>query len=459
MLDTLSNEIHNQKFDFDLLISSAQEVIRLAQYEAIKMNAPEIYPEHLFLGSLRLEDVEVTQVLRYVGFDKQKIQAQVTEIFGKLDYEDSDHALNLSNESLACFEWAISFATQMNSSMIHPKHLILGVLRHPRIQPLLVLLLPLQNQEVLPAPLEEVDGHAYTSYIDQLVHSRVREQSVIKSNHSPLKRVFKWFERPCTTFGDIQGLDVAKDELRKVVDFLKNPQYYQQSRRTYLYGALLIGHPCTDRTLLVKAIAGEAVVPLICLSLSTLVEMLNDLNSDVDSLDDLDLQGGEYEIFANYEPSLRGRMMVAHIFSQAKMLSPCVLFFDNLDAVNLLPTRQEREQLLNQFVIEMDGLDNHPQMAVIVSTKHNHHIDQALVHPGRFEHQVVMSSSIMAHPVAQTKLCISCKYEVLATWKYCVYCGASIAQTCPQCGTLLIQLEGARFCSECGTSQRNTQSI
>jgi hypothetical protein len=455
-LDTISNEIYTQKIDFDLLASSTQAIIRLAQMEAIKMNAPEIYPEHLFLGSLRLEDVEVTGVLNSIGFDSQEIRAQATEIFGDLNYENSERIIDLSNESLACFEWAISFATQMNSSLVFPKHLVLGVLRHPRIQPLLVLLLPLQDQEALPAPLLEVEGHVYASYIDQLVHSRVREQSVIKSNHTPLKRVFSRFERPYTTFGDIQGLDGAKNELRKVVDFLRNPQHFQRSKGTYLYGALLIGHQCTDRTLLVSAIAGESVVPLICLSLSALVEVLNDLHSDAVSLEDLELPNDEYEIFAKYEPSQRCRVMVAHIFSQARMLSPCVLFFDNLDAVDQLSTSQEREQLLKQLVIEMDGLDNHPPMAVVASTNQIDLLDQALLHPGRFEHQVVMSSSIMAHPLAQTKLCISCKYEVLATWKYCIYCGALIAQTCPQCGTLFLQLEGAEFCSECGASQRNT---
>lgn len=457
-MDTIPNEIHNQIFDTDLLASSTQAVIRLAQQEAIRMNAPEVYPEHLFLGALRQDDVEVTIGLRDIGLDRQKIQEQATETFGNLNFESTQTHLLFSRESLACFEWALSFATQMNSSLIFPKHLILGVLRHPRIQPLLILLLPTQDQELLPAPLMEVEGQAYTSYIDQLIHSRVREQSISKFKDSSLKRrVFRSFERPRTTFGDIQGLDGAKDELREVVDFLRKPQNFQQSKRTYLYGALVVGHPCTDRTLLVKAIAGEAVVPLICLSLSALVEMLTDLNLEVVSLDDLDLPMDEFELLTNNDPSQRGRNMIAHIFSQAKKLSPCVLFFDDLDAVDQLPTSQEGEQWLKQLVIEMDGLDNHPPMAVIASTNHTYQLDQALLHPGRFEHQIVMSSSFMIHPSAQTKLCLACKCEVLATWKYCVYCGALIAQTCPNCGTLFLQLEGARFCSECGTSQINTQ--
>jgi ATPase family associated with various cellular activities (AAA)/Clp amino terminal domain, pathogenicity island component len=456
-LDTITNELHNQIFDFDLLAPSTQAVIRLAQYEATKMNAPEVYPEHLFLAVLRQDDVEVAIVLKHIGFDGQKIQSQLVETFGNLTYDDTENNILFSRESQSCFEWTISVATQMNSSLIFPKHLILSVLRHPRIQPLLVLLFSSQDQDVLPAPLMEVEGRVYTSYIDQLIHSRVREQSVIKYNHSSLKRVFKGFERPHTTFADIQGLEGAKDKLREVVDFLRKPQIFQRSMKTYLYGVLIVGHPCTDRTLLVKATAGEAVVPLMCLSLSAVVEVLSDLESDVLSLDDLYLPKDEHDLLAKSELPQSGRKMIAHIFSQAKKLSPCVLFFDNLDALFQLPTSQVREQWLKQLVIEMDGLDDYPPMAVIATTSHNYQFDQALLQPGRFEHQIVMSSSIMAHPVAQTKLCLSCKSEVLATWKYCVYCGAFMAQTCPNCGTLFMQLEGARFCSECGTLQSGTQ--
>lgn len=455
-MDTITNGIPNQTFDIDLLATSTQAVVHLAQQEAFETNAPEVYPEHLFLGLFRQDDVEMTLVLRNIGIDRQSILTQVLEIFGNQTHGSIENHLRFSRESLACFEWAISYANQMNSPLMFPKHLVLSILRHPRIQPLLVLLLSAENQDVLSAPLIEAEGHAYTNYIDQLIYSRVREQSVITYDHCSQKRVFRKFERPHTTFGDIQGLEIAKDKCQKAVDFLRRPQNFQRSMKTYLYGILIVGHPCTDRTLLVKAIAGEAVVPLICLSVAALVEMLTDLNSGVVTLDDLNLTVDEYQLLKNNVPSQRGRNLITHIFNQAKKLSPCVLFFDNLDAMDQLSTNQEREQCWKQLAIEMDGLDNHPPMAVIASTARTSRLDQALLHPGRFEHQVVMSSSFMAHPSAQTKLCLVCKYEVPATWKYCVYCGAAMAQTCPNCGTLLMQLVGASFCSECGTSQRNT---
>ena len=458
-MDTAAKEMHNQIFDFELLTSSTQTAIVLAQHEAIKMDAPQVYPEHLFLGVLQQGDVEVATVLKEIGLDRQKIQERAKETFGELNDPGPTNDLLFSSESLVCFEQARSFAIQMNSSLLFPKHLLLSVLRHPRIQPLLVLLLTSQDQNVLPAPLIEAEGNVYTSYIDQLIHSRVRQQSITKFKGGSLKRLLSRYERPLITFGDIQGLDGAKDALREVVDFLRKPQNFQQSKRTYLYGALIIGHPCTDRTLLVKAIAGEAVVPLLYVSVSTLAELFTDLDSDIISLDELGLPIDEYELLVNSDTSLRGRNMITHIFSRAKKISPCVLFFDNLDAVNQLSTSLEREQILKQLAIEMDGLDYHPHMAVIVSTSRSEQLDQALLHPGRFELQVVMSSSFMVNPATQIKLCLACKYEVLSTWKYCVYCGAFIAQTCPNCGTLFMQLDGARYCSECGISQSSTQNL
>ncbi|TMC84580.1 MAG: AAA family ATPase, partial [Chloroflexi bacterium] len=394
-MNTITNKIQDQLFDFDLLAPSTQAEIDLAQHEAIKMNAPEVYPEHLFLGVLRQADVEVTKVLKDIGLDSKKIQTQVAETFGILNYTGTKNNLLFSRESLVCFEAALSFATKM---------------------PLLVLLLP--TRDALPAPLMEVEGHTYTSYIDQLIHSRVREQSVVGFNKKIPKRVLRKFERPSITFSDIRGLDPAKHELREVVDFLRKPQIFQKSVHSYLCGRLVVGHPSTDRTLLVYATAGEAVVPLVYLSISTLVELLNDLDSDVLTIEDLDLPMDEYNLLKSSEPSQRGPSMIEHIFSLAKKSSPCILFIDNLDAVGQISTSQERERWLKQLIAEMDGLDYHPSMAVIATTSRTDGLVQALLDLGRFDRRIQIGSSFMARPAAQVKLCLSCQYEVLAHWKY-----------------------------------------
>lgn len=443
-MSTFITEIHSHTFDFDRLAPSTQTEIILAQQAAARMKAPEVYPEHLFLGVLAQADNGSAKALDSLGLDLQEMRAQAAEVFG-VQSNAGGSDLPLSGEALHCIEWAFGFALQMHSGLIYPEHLLLGVLRHPRIQPLLALLLP--SEDALPASLRELVGPAYTSYIDQLIRSRVREQSVAGFDKSSPKRILRTFERPTITFLDIRGFDVAKRALREVVQFLKRPQIFQSSKRGYLYGVLLVGHPCTDRTLLVKATAAEAVVPLISLSIAALVGMLADIDSGTLSIEDLELPVDEYNLLEHSEPHQKARNMIRHVFSQARKASPCVLFIDNLDG---LATDQEREQCFKQLAVEMDGLDYHPPMAVIATTSQVDALDQALLHPGRFDHQIVISNSFMAQPAAQTKLCLSCKYEVLSTWKYCIYCGASLAQVCPNCGALFMQVEGARYCFECG---------
>lgn len=448
-MNTAITEMQSQAFKFDQLAPSTQAAMRLAPQEAARMQAPEVYPEHLFLAVLAQDDDGVAKALSSLGLDLRAIRGGVTEIFGAPAHVGSGESdLPLSQEALACIAWAFTFATQMLSSLLFPKHLLLGVLRHPRIQPLLVLLLP--PPDGLPASMLEAEGPAYTSYIDQLIHSRVREQSTVIFPKNAPKRVLKSFERPGITFSDIRGLDAAKHELREMVAFLRKPRMFLPLRRTFVYGVLLVGHPCTDRTLLVRATAGEAVVPLIFLSLSTLVDMLVDLDTGLLSLEELDLAEDEYNLFKNSEPSQRGRNMLRHIFDQARRASPCVLFLDHLDAIARLATKQERAQWLKQILVEMDELDYYPPMGVIATARQTDVLDQSLLQSGRFERQIVISSGFMTEPAMQTKLCLSCRYEGLSSWKYCVYCGALLAQVCPRCGTLSLQIEGARYCFECG---------
>ena len=114
---------------------------------------------------------------------------------------------------------------------------------------------------------------------------------------------------------------------------------------------LLVGHPSTDRTLLVQATAGEAVVPLISLSISTLIDMLTAIDSGVVRIEDLDLERDDYNVLKDSEASQRGRNMLRHVFEQARRASPCILFLDNLDAVGGLPSNQERERYWRELII------------------------------------------------------------------------------------------------------------
>ena len=170
------------------------------------------------------------------------------------------------------------------------------------------------------------------------------------------------------TFADVAGSDEAVEELREIVDFLKKPERYQKIGAKIPKGALLMGPPGTGKTLLAKAIAGEADVPFFSLSGSDFVEMFVGV----------------------------GASRVRDLFGQAKKQQPCLIFVDELDAVGrhrgagLGGGHDEREQTLNQLLVEMDGFDQKQTIIVIAATNRPDILDPALLRPGRFDRQIVV---------------------------------------------------------------------
>ncbi|HEX9056936.1 MAG TPA: ATP-dependent zinc metalloprotease FtsH [Ktedonobacterales bacterium] len=171
-----------------------------------------------------------------------------------------------------------------------------------------------------------------------------------------------------TTFADVAGVDEAKEELVEVVDFLKNPNRYQRLGGRIPKGLLLVGPPGTGKTLLAKAVAGEADVPFFSMSGSEFVEMLVGV----------------------------GASRVRDLFDKAKKSAPCIVFIDELDAVGrqrgagLGGGNDEREQTLNQILVEMDGFDARQAIVVIAATNRPDVLDPALLRPGRFDRRVVV---------------------------------------------------------------------
>jgi cell division protease FtsH len=175
-------------------------------------------------------------------------------------------------------------------------------------------------------------------------------------------------ERPHVTFQDVAGEEEAKRELTEVVDFLKNPIKYHQIGARLPRGILLVGPPGTGKTLLAKAVAGEAGVPFFSVSASEFVEMFVGV----------------------------GASRVRDLFERAKAASPGIIFVDELDAVGrqrfagLGGSNDEREQTLNQLLVEMDGFDVHQDVIVIAATNRPDVLDPALLRPGRFDRQVTV---------------------------------------------------------------------
>ena len=174
--------------------------------------------------------------------------------------------------------------------------------------------------------------------------------------------------RPKVTFADVAGVDEAKEELGEIVDFLKYPKKYQALGARIPKGVLLLGPPGSGKTLLARAIAGEAGVPFFSISGSDFVEMFVGV----------------------------GASRVRDLFDQAKKSAPCIVFIDEIDAVGrqrgagLGGGHDEREQTLNQLLVEMDGFDQNTGVILIAATNRPDVLDPALLRPGRFDRQIVV---------------------------------------------------------------------
>ncbi len=176
-------------------------------------------------------------------------------------------------------------------------------------------------------------------------------------------------ERPSTTFADVAGVDEAKQDLREVIDFLRNPQRYLAIGAHIPKGVLLVGPPGTGKTLLARAVAGEAGVPFYSASATSFVELFVGV----------------------------GASRVRDLFEQAKQNAPCIVFIDEIDAIGrtrsgaaAFASNDEREQTLEELLVELDGFEQRDAIVVLAATNRPDVLDPALLRPGRFDRQVTV---------------------------------------------------------------------
>ena len=191
------------------------------------------------------------------------------------------------------------------------------------------------------------------------------QQGIFSFGKSRAKLILE--DRPSTTFADVAGVDESKYELQEVVEFLKTPHKFQRLGGKIPRGVLLVGPPGTGKTLLARAVAGEAGVPFFSMSGSEFVEVLVGV----------------------------GASRVRDLFDQAKKAAPSIIFIDEIDAVGRqrgasINTNDEREQTLNQLLVEMDGFDTRQAVVVIAATNRPDGLDIALLRPGRFDRRVTV---------------------------------------------------------------------
>src|SRR6266496_2793249 len=191
------------------------------------------------------------------------------------------------------------------------------------------------------------------------------QQNIFSFGKSKAKLILE--DRPSTTFADVAGVDEAKNDLVEVVEFLKTPGKFQRLGGKIPRGVLLVGPPGTGKTLLARAVAGEAGVPFFSMSGSEFVEVLVGV----------------------------GASRVRDLFEQAKKAAPSIIFIDEIDAVgrqrgSSINSNDEREQTLNQLLVEMDGFDTRQAVVVIGATNRPDGLDIALLRPGRFDRRVTV---------------------------------------------------------------------
>jgi cell division protease FtsH len=204
-------------------------------------------------------------------------------------------------------------------------------------------------------------------FIWRILFSRIGPETGVMSFGKSRAKIYAEKEKKIT-FADVAGIDEAKEELKEVVEFLKNPGKFQRLGGKIPKGVLLVGTPGTGKTLLARAVAGEASVPFFSISGSDFVEMFVGV----------------------------GAARVRDLFGQAQNQAPCIVFIDELDAlgkargVNPMGRHDEQEQTLNQLLAEMDGFDANVGVIIMAATNRPEILDPALLRPGRFDRHVVV---------------------------------------------------------------------
>jgi SpoVK/Ycf46/Vps4 family AAA+-type ATPase len=439
--------------EFQPLSPETLTVLNRAAWQAQSLEATEVAPEHLLLASIVADDEAIAEALDQLGMDMQVLRSQVHSIFQQQDVPKIEGVgpIPLLPDARDCMRWASLQAALHHQQAILPVHVLLSSLRSSRVQPLLALLLS-EIEAALPAYIAEETPTGYTRAIDQLIRARVRMQRIIPSVSHGHRRMLMSIERPTLIFADILGFHEVKQELRPVVDFLRKPRLHQSERLVPAYGLLLVGPPGNNRAMLVRALAGEAIVSLVCLSIPALVEMISTTEEYVEQGESgVDLDTEVYRQARQERMKERGREILQTVFEQARMAAPSILLLDALDALAYMEA-ELRTYLQKRIMVAMDARNYHPTIVVVAATHRPDYLDSALFLRSRFGHRVILDGT-MTRPFAQGRtLCPGCQHEVPPRWNYCAYCGEALARLCAGCGNRLPDVWGLRFCPVCGAT-------
>jgi len=294
-----------------------------------------------------LPEKPITQVIQEVK-DKKVKKIEITDNRLLIEYKDGKYAVSYKEPSE-------SFLKTLKDNNINPSSLNLVV-------------------------KDNIGGSVFINFLSNIIptilmvaffiflfrQAKGAQDSVFSFGQARIKKFTK--DMPKVTFSDVAGVDEAKKELEEVVDFLKHPEKYKKLGARTPKGVLLVGPSGCGKTLLAKAVAGEANVPFFSIAGSEFMEMLVGI----------------------------GAARVRDLFNNAKKNAPSIIFIDEIDAIGrarsfgIMPAHDEREQTLNQILVEMDGFAPTEQVVVIAATNRGDLLDPALLRPGRFDRRIVI---------------------------------------------------------------------
>jgi len=294
-----------------------------------------------------LPEKPITQVIQEVK-DKKVKKIEITDNRLLIEYKDGKYAVSYKEPSE-------SFLKTLKDNNIDPSSLNLVV-------------------------KDNIGGSVFINFLSNIIptilmvaffiflfrQAKGAQDSVFSFGQARVKKFSK--DMPKVTFSNVAGVDEAKKELQEVVDFLKNPEKYKKLGARTPKGVLLVGPSGCGKTLLAKAVAGEANVPFFSIAGSEFMEMLVGI----------------------------GAARVRDLFNTAKKNAPSIIFIDEIDAIGrarsmgIMPAHDEREQTLNQILVEMDGFTPTEQVVVIAATNRGDLLDPALLRPGRFDRRIVI---------------------------------------------------------------------
>jgi len=294
-----------------------------------------------------LPEKPITQVIQEVK-DKKVKKIEITDNRLLIEYKDGKYAVSYKEPSE-------SFLKTLKDNNIDPSSLNLVVKDNIGSSAFINFL-----SNIIPTIL------MVAFFIFLFRQAKGAQDSVFSFGQARIKKFSK--DMPKVTFSDVAGVDEAKKELEEVVDFLKHPEKYKKLGARTPKGVLLVGPSGCGKTLLAKAVAGEANVPFFSIAGSEFMEMLVGI----------------------------GAARVRDLFNNAKKNAPSIIFIDEIDAIGrarsmgIMPAHDEREQTLNQILVEMDGFTPTEQVVVIAATNRGDLLDPALLRPGRFDRRIVI---------------------------------------------------------------------